>query len=1085
MVQLLESPAAAERLAAAAQFLDSIAPGTEVLIVGPSRAAVDDLVRTLSGHRTATFGWHRFTLTQLAARLAAPALSAGALAPCTTLAAEAVATRATFEALRAERIPFFAPVARYPGFGRTLAATVSELRAAGVGPSHLAALGQPSDQLALLLEGYEIQLRSAQLADRTVLLQAATAAVDADPITGLPLLLLDVAVSDAVERALVEALCARSPKALITRPAEDERTRRFLASIQTIALPRRPLPAAAPSLARLQNYLFAEQPPEGALDDSVSFFSAPGESRETVEIARWILTEARAGTPFDQMAVFLRSPETYGALLETALRRAGIPAYFTRGTRRPNPSGRAFLALLACAAEGLSATRFAEYLSFGHIPAPQHDTPATDAALSWVGPRDDALGAASTAAADAADAQDSGDDVEDEQETASVAPWKWESLLVDAAVIGGVDRWRRRLDGLDRELDLRSAELEGDEPDAPRRAALARTRASLADLRRFALPIIERLAALPPRAPWGEWLAHLSALAPLAVSQPEPILQAIAELAPMAAVGPVAIDEVREVLGNRLRFVTDEPPAYRYGRVLVTTLDDARARSLQIVFVPGLAERVLPRRPREDPLLLDALRRQLSGDLLTQTERGQHERLLLRLAVGAAQRRIYLSYPRVDVVQARPRVTSFYGLDVVRAVAGRIPDVEVFQREAEAVVGARLAWPAPSDPAQAIDTSEHDLAVLGGLIHSGTVPPEKGGAQYLLHLNAHLGRSLRTRYGRWERKQWSAYDGFIEPTPPAAALLADHRLTARPYSLSALQQYAVCPYRFFLAAIQQLAPRAEVAALEQLDPLTRGRLVHRVQAETLRTLADSGGLPVTAETLPRAETTLLATLERVGEHLYDDLAPPILRVWQDEMEGVRADLVYWLRRLAEQGEKWQPAFFEFGFGLPSDATRDPNSRPDPVMLDNGMQLRGAVDLIERRADGRALRVTDHKTGADRTESGLVIGKGEVLQPVLYGLVVEAALNQPVVEGRLFYCTARGGFAERSVTLDDRARRAGLEALDTVDQAIANGFLPPAPRSGACVRCDFRLVCGPYEEERWPKSKDLTRLAALEALRQRP
>ena len=32
--------------------------------------------------------------------------------------------------------------------------------------------------------------------------------------------------------------------------------------------------------------------------------------------------------------------------------------------------------------------------------------------------------------------------------------------------------------------------------------------------------------------------------------------------------------------------------------------------------------------------------------------------------------------------------------------------------QAEAAVGARLAWPAPVDPTHAIDVSEHDLAVL-------------------------------------------------------------------------------------------------------------------------------------------------------------------------------------------------------------------------------------------------------------------------------------------------------------------------------------------------------------------------------------
>ena len=35
------------------------------------------------------------------------------------------------------------------------------------------------------------------------------------------------------------------------------------------------------------------------------------------------------------------------------------------------------------------------------------------------------------------------------------APASWEKLLVDAAVIGGRDRWRRRLRGLEREFELR------------------------------------------------------------------------------------------------------------------------------------------------------------------------------------------------------------------------------------------------------------------------------------------------------------------------------------------------------------------------------------------------------------------------------------------------------------------------------------------------------------------------------------------------------------------------------------------------------------------------------------------------------
>ena len=72
--------------------------------------------------------------------------------------------------------------------------------------------------------------------------------------------------------------------------------------------------------------------------------------------------------PFDEMAVFVRSPQRYVGLLEHAFTRAGVPAWFDRGTRRPHPAGRAFLAILACACEKLSARRFAEYLSLAQVP---------------------------------------------------------------------------------------------------------------------------------------------------------------------------------------------------------------------------------------------------------------------------------------------------------------------------------------------------------------------------------------------------------------------------------------------------------------------------------------------------------------------------------------------------------------------------------------------------------------------------------------------------------------------------------------------------------------------------------------------
>src|SRR5437660_668475 len=99
MIRVLVSPSSDERLAAARKFIESFPPAAERLLVGASRAAVDDFVRRLSVSAMATFGLHRFSLTQLAAKLATADFARQGLTHGSSLAAEAVAARAVFEAV--------------------------------------------------------------------------------------------------------------------------------------------------------------------------------------------------------------------------------------------------------------------------------------------------------------------------------------------------------------------------------------------------------------------------------------------------------------------------------------------------------------------------------------------------------------------------------------------------------------------------------------------------------------------------------------------------------------------------------------------------------------------------------------------------------------------------------------------------------------------------------------------------------------------------------------------------------------------------------------------------------------------------
>ncbi|MYI75205.1 MAG: PD-(D/E)XK nuclease family protein, partial [Acidobacteria bacterium] len=186
--------------------------------------------------------------------------------------------------------------------------------------------------------------------------------------------------------------------------------------------------------------------------------------------------------------------------------------------------------------------------------------------------------------------------------------------------------------------------------------------------------------------------------------------------------------------------------------------------------------------------------------------------------------------------------------------------------------------------------------------------------------------------------------------PESIAALAPYRLSSKPYSVSALQRFAVCPYQFLLAAIYRLEPRPDLQPLERIDPLTRGSLFHEVQAELLRELWQRRAVPITHDNLDGTEAALDGVVDRVAARYREALAPAIDRVWSDEIEALRIDLKGWLQNLAEEGADWMPTHAEFGFGFRGGDGRDEKSVPQPVTLDGRWLLHGVVDLIETETD---------------------------------------------------------------------------------------------------------------------------------------
>lgn len=1078
---VFESPSAEARVARASEWLASRTEAHVTVLAASVEAAGEVARRALASgatKRAASLGWQRTTLGSISASLARPELARLGLAPAGALALEAICARVVHD--HGEALGRLSPIRERPGLPRALARTLGELR--------LARATEIADaDLEHLLAAYEAELDATKLADRARTLAIATEIARGRVDIGA-LLLVDVPLRSRAERDLIEALAARAPGVLAVIPTGDARaldlTRAALgASCEKEA--HVPDTKTDGPLAELYSGLFGSaRETRGVAEDAVTVLSAPGESRESVEIARLVLAEAAKGTPLDRMAVLLRAPQ-YGAHIAEAFRRARLPVFFARGTKRPDPSGRAFLALLACAAEQLSARRFAEYLSLGEVPdegkdgAPPVAVPRADRVAA---PDDETLHALIGAAAaeqgpvdEDAEAEPKPPPVAEEDRAAAFgtlrAPRHWERLLVEAAVIGQADRWRSRLEGLRSKLQTDIVAYDKKDETALADAA-RRELAALEALRRFALPLVDDLETLPMQATWGQWIDKLGALASRALRRPDRVLSVLGELEPMSKVANVTISEVRLVLEPRLSQLRVPELGRRYGKVFVATTEEARGLAFDVVFVPGLAEKIFPQKVVEDPLLLDEARRRLSPDLPTNKDRSDEERLALRLAIGAAARRVVLSYPRLDVEQARPRTPSFYGLEVLRVAEGQLGDFEHLAKKAARTADARIGWPAPAKRENAIDEAEYDLALLKDVLEK----PENevsGQARYLLDANVHLARALRFRWARWDAKELRASDGLVKPPAEALTAIREHMTDKRSFSPTALQNFAACPYRFLLSAVHKLAPREDPDAIEDMDPLTRGSLVHEVQYRLLTQLRDEGLLPVTAATLDLARSKLEAVLPEVASEYEAKHNPAIKRVWDDAITGIGADLREWLRRMTEDHE-WTPAHFELSFGLKDPRAQDAKSKDEPVVLEIGLRLRGSIDLVERKKNG-ALRATDHKTGKVRAKKDdTVIGGGEILQPVLYALALERLFpGSKVEDGVLYYCTSAGGFEKVPVPLDDEARAAARMVAKAVGDHLANGFLPAAPNiekkgSSACTYCDFLRVCGPYEEVRTKK-----------------
>ena len=746
-----------------------------------------------------------------------------------------------------------------------------------------------------------------------------------------------------------------------------------------------------------------------------AYFSAPSRQAEAEEIARRILALAHdAGVPFGEIAVLHRLDHAFDDLLEATLRRAEIPVYRAAGRPlRHTAVGRALLVLLDLVLETPTRARLLEFLA---SPALKPEVPPGRR------PR----------------------------------PVLWERVSKHAGLVSGWDRFRAQL--------ARAAGSFADPEGSPFPQGVAQELGEV-------VAALHEAAARAGLTTWRAYCDWFLALADRYLDSDtgdeagyrgmaRARIQALAELD--TARLPVDARRFQGAAARALRRAVLSGGHFQQDGVFLGSVTAARSLRFEAVFLAECAERIFPPLIRQDPLLLDherdGLNRRLDRIALPlKRGRSLEERMLFGLVEQAATRFLTLSWARRTSATGAPRLPSTFLLESIREGIDELARVR--DLEAQGIIRrmpVRLSGAAPLPTAAAAnDWSATRAALDSGDLRLALIEGAPTAAQDTL-------RQLWPDFARYEAARsarnagrFTEFDGVLPPERLPADVLE------RVQSATAMEEYAACPYRYFMRHVLGVRAVQEPGDALEMTPLDRGALVHRI-LERWVTAALEGQLDWPAYL--RDEEHLLA----VAEEAFADAALTGLVGLPTTWEVVKADVRTDLRRVlesecqrADQGYrpvKAEMPFTNLSLPLPDGST---------------LRLRGRVDRVDEGPDG--LVAIDYKTGRASKEAQ-DYASGSALQLPVYLHAVAQEFGRPAEEIRAeyWYASHRGEFKRSGLRgAEVLASERFHDVLSTIADGIRQGRFFPYPgeprgrqRRPNCTFCDYNPVCATDVDRRF-------------------
>ena len=801
------------------QVLGSGSIGAALWLSPTHRSAAAIGGQTLAGSLSGCFSPNCLTFDQFARRVLDA--SAQKTRPIGLPLQRQLLRRLVDEASRRGPLRYFEPIARRPGFLDLLVSFIQELKRLEIWPQELSeACGRRTAdkdrELFHLYDQYQRLLTKHNLYDAQGRFWSARALLReglAGPLAHLRHVFVDGFTDfTRTEHEMLEILAGRVDSLSISLPGEVDSSRGdlFAKSAKTLAelrrrhpqmvvdeMPRRRMSPTA--IAHVERHLFAQGAGITPVRDAegIEIVAAGGATHEIELLARRIkrlLAEGdpdAAGAPVrpaDVLVVFRSLDETADQLREI-FGQFGVPvAIGIRPALRRAPITAALTAWLRLDLDDWPFRQVLATLAHNYFRPQWPEWQAGRAAAA-----------------------------------AEPLVRRLQIPAGRAELIGNVERWARQVSAAKTApTGTRSSLAEQAKSAAPLLARMGRSlddlpkRATLADWTKAITRLAETVgmldaADLTPaassgrsldRAAWQQLIAALAASERLSTS---------IDSRPLEFSRREFFDHLQEILRCELLSGDHDET----GRVRVLSAENARNLSVPYVFVAGLAEQAFPPHHREDCIYSEAETAQLIAaglPLVPHADRSRYEMLLFYEVVTRATRRLVLSYPALDA-RAQPLSPSPYVSEIERVCA---------PHRIRKTAGPELSSVPDSDDV----LSPRDFrvrAVSQALAGDAALLAELNGHPSTLSSAGNILAGLRASWSRQRGESFGPFEGMLLSEAASRALRARYG-PDRCWSPSQLEQYARCPYQFFLDRVLRLTPLDEPVL--EINYLGRGQMLH-------------------------------------------------------------------------------------------------------------------------------------------------------------------------------------------------------------------------------------------------------------------